>query len=336
MNTTTVDAKPGVPAKKSRTLSVQRINEIGLALAIVVVAIVLSISAEGFATQSNVWNMLRDAATVGIVAWGGTLVIVAAEIDLSVGPAVALWSVTLAELAGPLKFGIPAAVVVTLIAGLLIGALAGWLRAALGVPSFIVTLGLWLALRGFAQFLTNALPIPLDSNGFWDLLAGSVGPVPTSVIILFVLFIVFYIVSTRTAFGRSIFAIGGNARAAKLSGVPVYRGRILIFAIDGLLAAIVGILLAARLGSGNSGAANGLEFSVIAAVVVGGTSLMGGRGSMLGTLLGVIFIAMIGNGLVLLGVNSYLQAVFSGAIIVLSVLVNIMLSRRGKRGTGTE
>lgn len=314
-----------------RGLNTQRINEIGLAVAVIILAVVLAIMAPGFASENNMWSILRDAATVGIVAWGATLVIVAGEIDISIGPAVAFWSVILAEMAGPWGVGLPGGIVSVLLGGLVVGGLAGWLRAKLGVPSFIVTLGLWSAYRGLAQFMTNALPVPMERNAFLDLLAGSIGPVPTPVVVFFLLFIVFYFVSTRTSFGRSVFAVGGNARAAGLSGISVTKVRIVVFAITGLLAAIVGVLLTARLGSGNSGAATGLEFDVIAAVVVGGTALAGGRGSMLGTLLGVIFIAMIGNGLVLLGVNSYIQDVVSGAIIVVSVLINILLGRRGKK-----
>jgi simple sugar transport system permease protein len=310
-----------------RGANTQRINELGLVAAILILAVGLSIAAPGFASEYNLWSILRDGATVGIVAWGVTLVIVSGEIDISVGPAVAFWSVVIAQVAGPLGVGLLPGVLISLVGGLVIGGFAGWLRASLEIPSFIVTLGLWSAYRGMAQFMTNALPVPVASNAFMDLLADSIGPVPTPVVIFFVLFAVFYFVSTRTSLGRSIFAVGGNARAAMLSGIKVERVYIAVFAITGLLAALVGLLLTARLGSGNSGAATGLEFDAIAAVVVGGTSLSGGRGSMLGTLLGVIFIAVIGNGLILLGVNSYLQDVVSGGIIVLSVLINILLGR---------
>lgn len=321
-------------ARTVRGLNTQRINEIGLGFAIVILIVVLSLTAPGFASENNVYSILRDAATVGIVAWGSTLVIVAGEIDISIGPAVAFWSVMIAEMAGPWGFGLPTAIGLALLGGVLVGAFAGWLRAVLGIPSFIVTLGLFSALRGFAQFLTNALPVPIEPTPFLDVLATNIGPVPTPVVILFVLFVAFYFISTRTSFGRSVFAIGGNAKAAKLSGINVTGVRIAVFAIAGFLAALVGLLLAARLGSGNSGAASGLEFDVIAAVVVGGTALAGGRGSMLGTLLGVLFIAIIGNGLILLGVNSYVQDVVSGAIIVVAVLINIRLSSRGKKTEG--
>jgi simple sugar transport system permease protein len=143
-----------------------------------------------------------------------------------------------------------------------------------------------------------------------------------------VLFGVFAFVSRKTAFGRSVFAVGGNAQAAFLSGINVVRIRVMLFAIGGAMAAVTGILLVSRLGSGNATAASGLEFDVIAAVVVGGTSLSGGRGSMLGTLLGVLVITLIGNGLVLLGINPFFQQVVRGLIIVIAVLANIQAIKR--------
>jgi ribose/xylose/arabinose/galactoside ABC-type transport system permease subunit len=158
--------------------------------------------------------------------------------------------------------------------------------------------------------------------------------VPTPAVIMIVAFLVFAFVARKTAFGRSVFAIGGNAAAARLAGIKVARVRVLLFAIMGMLGALSGVLLAARLGSGNAGAANGLEFDVIAAVVIGGTAMSGGRGSLVGTFLGVIFITLIGNGLVLLGVDSFLQSVVRGVIIVLAVLLNVTLSR--KRGSIEE
>jgi hypothetical protein len=203
MSTTVHDLGPQQTlSARVRTVSPQRINEIGLAVVIVVVATWLTFAAPGFATEKNFFSIMRDAATVGIVAWGATLVIVAGEIDISVGPAVAFWSVMLAEMAGPWGLGLTAALVITLIGGLLVGALAGWLRASLGIPSFIATLGLWSAYRGLAQFTTNALPVPVDTDPVLDLLAGSIGPIPTSVVVLFLLFVIFYLVSTRTSFGR--------------------------------------------------------------------------------------------------------------------------------------
>ena len=187
------------------------------------------------------------------------------------------------------------------------------------------------ALRGMGLFMTNALPVPIDENEVLDWLGGQFLGVPVSALIMMVLFALFVFISRKTAFGRSVFAVGGNATAAQLCGINVRRVRILIFTLSGLLAAVTGILLAARLGSGNAGAANGLEFDVIAAVVVGGTALSGGRGSLFGTLLGVLVITLIGNGLVLLGINSFFQQVVRGVIIVVAVLANILLTQRSSK-----
>ena len=281
----------------------RHINEIGLLVVIAILYLVFSLNAPGFISLNNQMNVLRDAATIGIAAWAMTLIIISGEIDVSVGPMVAFVSVCLAFL----------------------------LQFEVNVPSFVATLGLWSALRGMGLFMTNALPVPIDENEVLDWLGGQFLGVPVSALIMIVLFALFVFISRKTAFGRSVFAVGGNATAAQLCGINVRRVRILIFTLSGLLAAVTGILLAARLGSGNAGAANGLEFDVIAAVVVGGTALSGGRGSLFGTLLGVLVITLIGNGLVLLGINSFFQQVVRGVIIVVAVLANILLTQRSSK-----
>jgi simple sugar transport system permease protein len=329
---TVTSPPPGRRGNRNLNLSAQHLNIIGLIAGIVLLWIVLSITAPNFGTLRNAYSILQSAADVGIIAWAGTLVIVAGEIDISVGPAVAFWSVMLSEMAGPWHLGLPAALIITLIGGALVGAFAGWLRAHFGVPSFVVTLGLWLALRGQAEFMTNALPVPIADNGFMDFVGGTLpGGFPVSAVVMFVLFAAYLFIARRTKFGRSVYAVGGNAKAAMLSGIKVARVRVLVFVGTGFLAAVVGIITAGRLTGGNATAASGLEFDVIAAVVVGGTSLAGGRGSMLGTLLGVFFIAIIGNGLILLGINPFFQDVVSGVVIVGAVLINLLLSRRGSR-----
>jgi len=336
MDTSLSTTQSPPPKRRQRslpfTLTPQSINIIGLIVGIVVLWIALSATAPHFGTVRNAYSILQSAADVGIIAWAGTLVIVAGEIDISVGPAVAFWSVLLSEMAGPWHLGLPVAIVITLVGGGLVGAFAGWLRAHFGVPSFVVTLGLWLALRGQAEFMTNALPVPLADNRFMDFVGGTLpGGFPVSAVVMFVLFAVYLFIARRTSFGRSVYAVGGNAKAAMLSGIKVARVRVLVFIGTGLLSAVVGIITAGRLTGGNATAASGLEFDVIAAVVVGGTSLAGGRGSMLGTLLGVFFIAIIGNGLILLGINPFFQNVVSGVVIVGAVLINLVLSRRGSK-----
>ncbi len=304
-----------------------RANEIGLLAAIVLLYAFLAGFAPNFLTLPNQLNILRDAAFVGIIAWGMTLVLIAGEIDISVGPHVAFAGVVLATLAQA-GVPLPLACLLVLILGALIGSVAGALRAYMDVPSFIVTLALWLALRGIAQVMSDAVPIVIMDFSFQKLGAGSVLGVPVPAVIMLALFLVFSFIATQTVFGRSVYAVGGNAEAARLSAIPVARVRIAVFAITGTLAALTGILVASRLGSGNSGAASGLEFDIIAAVVVGGTSLFGGRGTMLGTLLGVIFIAALVNGLVLMGVDPFAQGIVRGAVILVAVMVNIVSIKR--------
>ncbi|MCZ8855812.1 ABC transporter permease [Escherichia albertii] len=320
-----------LPLPQGKSVSLKQfvsrhINEIGLLVVIAILYLVFFLNAPGFISLNNQMNVLRDAATIGIAAWAMTLIIISGEIDVSVGPMVAFVSVCLAFL---LQFEVPLAIACLLV--LLMGTLAGVLRGVFNVPSFVATLGLWSALRGMGLFMTNALPVPIDENEVLDWLGGQFLGVPVSALIMMVLFALFVFISRKTAFGRSVFAVGGNATASQLCGINVRRVRILIFTLSGLLAAVTGILLAARLGSGNAGAANGLEFDVIAAVVVGGTALSGGRGSLFGTLLGVLVITLIGNGLVLLGINSFFQQVVRGVIIVVAVLANILLTQRSSK-----
>lgn len=325
MTTTTHTAQP---TRRARTLPAHRLNEIGLVVAIVLLYIVLGLSAAGFVSLDNQLGMLRDAATIGIAAWGVTLVIIAGEIDISIGPAVAFSSVLVALGSSQWGLGLAGAIVLTLVVGTAAGALAGWLRAEFGVPTFIGTLGLWSVFGGLGLYLTDALPVVLPESGFLDVMGGSILGIPTAALVMVVLLLVFVYIAKYTSYGRSVYAIGGNAAAAELAGINLKRVRVLLFATTGFLAAITGILLAARLGAGSGSAASGLEFDVIAAVVIGGTALAGGRGSLLGTFLGVIFITVIGNGLVLLGVNSFLQDVIRGVIIVGAVLVNVWAGRR--------
>jgi len=322
-------AKSAPPAKANRggfNFS-RHMNELSLFIAIIVLYVVFTSTANGFLSFNNQINILRDAATIGIAAWAATLIIIAGEIDVSVGPMVAFISVILAYL---LQWHVPTplAFALSIVVGAALGSIAGILRAFFDVPSFVGTLGLWSALRGMALFITDALPVSIGRNDMVDALDHSVFGIPPAAIIMLVLFALFAFISRKTAFGRSVFAIGGNPHAAFLSGINVSRIRVALFAIAGAMAAISGILLLSRLGSGNATAATGLEFDVIAAVVVGGTSLSGGRGSMLGTLLGVLVITLIGNGLVLLGINPFFQQVVRGLIIVVAVLANIQAIKR--------
>lgn len=332
MTSTPVSAKVQTRARPGFSTWVRdHANEGGLVVALVVMYVVMTPLASNFLSLANQFNILRDAAFVGIIAWGMTLILVAGEIDISVGANAAFSGVNLALF---IQSGvpIPVAILLVLAIGTAIGLVAGWLRAVFDIPSFIITLALWLGLRGLAEVRSNAVPVVIADDKFQRLGAGKLFGIPTVTIIMFVLFFVFVFIGRKTVFGRSVYAVGGNADAAKLSGISVRWIRIAIFGITGFLAALVGVLLASRLGSGNAEAATGMEFDVIAAVVVGGTSLFGGRGTMLGTLLGVLFIAGLVNGLVLAGVDPFMQNVVRGAVILVAVFVNVVSTKRLSAG----
>ncbi|HIZ38066.1 MAG TPA: ABC transporter permease [Candidatus Ruania gallistercoris] len=313
------------PATKSNRLTTMLgwlRTEGTLLVALIVLLLILTAAAPNFMTLGNVLNIVREAAFVGIIAWGMTMVIISGEIDISVGSNVALSSALLGVLVAKQGMPIFPAVLIVLAVGTVIGMFAGLFRALLNVPSFIVTLALYLGLKGLALFITNAFPNSIPSATFNYFGAGFFFGIPVPALVLFALFLVFLFVSRKTAFGRSVYAVGGNAEAARLSGISVARVRIVVFTMTGLLAALVGVLLSARLSSGNPGIGTGLEFDVIAAVIIGGASLAGGRGTMLGTLLGVLFVTVLSNGLVLLGVNAYVQDIASGAIVLIAVLLS--------------
>jgi len=296
----------------------------GLLLALILLFVILSLIAPNFLTPRNMLNVLRQVSFVGIIACGMTLTLIAAEVDLSVGSVVALTSSLLGVLNVKLGVPIPAAIAICIVEASLVGAFAGFLRIKWDIPSMIVTLALMLSLRGVAFVLTNAYPIPITDDTFAFLGSGYVLGIPVPAILFLVTMGIFQLISTRTVYGRSVYAVGGNAESTRLSGIPVNRIRIAIFTTTGGLAAISGVLLTSRLNSGYAGVGTGWEFDTISAVIIGGTSLFGGEGTMFGTLLGVLFIGLLANGMVLLGVNPYMQDVVRGLIILAAVLLSAL------------
>lgn len=299
----------------------------GLLAALAVLVGAALLFAPHFASVANLLDILRQMAFTGIIALGMTLVIIAGEIDISVGSAVAFVSALFGVLAVNRGWPFPVAGIAVLGVATLIGLAAGATRAIFGVPSFIVTLALFSALKGGAWLLTDAIPIPIldDDFNWWG--TGFFLGLPVPALILAGLFAVFSVIANRTTFGRSVYTIGGNAEAAYLSGVPVAAVRTALFGITGLLAGISGLLQTSRLAAGNAGMGVGLEFAVITAVIVGGANLFGGKGSMLGTMLGGLFIAVLNNAMVLFGVNSYAQYVANGLVVLLAVFISTLRSQ---------
>lgn len=294
----------------------------GLTLATIALFVILSFVAPYFLTTQNLLNVLQQSAFVGVVALAMTFVIVAGEIDISVGSAMAFSSALFGVLVSQHGWSIPVAAAAILVVGGIVGFVSGLIRVAFEVPSFIVTLGFFSILRGLAQMLTDAVPIRIASAGFNSWGNGDVLGVPVPALIMFAFLVSCWFVLTRTTFGRSVFAVGGNADAARLSGINVNRVRVLVFVMTGVAAALAGILVSAQLSSGDSTIGVGAEFTAISAVIIGGASLFGGRGSVVGTFLGVLFLGILGNGMVLLDLSSYAQGVARGLIVLLAVIIS--------------
>jgi ribose/xylose/arabinose/galactoside ABC-type transport system permease subunit len=316
------DRPPAAAARTGRFRAF--LGRSGLLLALILLFIVLSATAPNFLSTRNLLNVLRQVSFVGIIACGMTLALIGAEVDLSVGSVVALTSALLGVLNQKLGWPLGPAIIAVIVEATIVGIFAGWIRIRWDIPGLIVTIALMLSLRGLAYVLTNAFPIPITNDSFAFLGSGDIAGVPFPAILFLVTMALFGFIATRTVYGRSVYAVGGNAEATRLSGIPINRVRLIIFATTGLLSAVAGVLLTSRLSSGYAGVGVGWEFDVISAVIIGGTSLFGGEGSMFGTLLGVLFIGLLGNGMVLLGVNPYLQQVARGVIILLAVLLSAL------------
>ena len=316
--------------KKLLAFGRQNLNEISLLIGIFVVGTVFSLRSDAFLTPSNLSNILLASAFLGIVTWGETLVIIIGEIDVSLGPGVAFAAVLVGWFTTTIGLPLPVSIILMLLTITFTGFLGGYIRAHFNVPAFVTTLALWSIYDGFKQVLSNNIPISVDVDSISFLANGDLLGIPYPVIIAFVMFLTFYYITKYTVYGRSIYSVGGNAKAAYASGININWIRTSVFAITGFLSGMTGLLHVLRLGTATGQIANGLEFSAIAAVVIGGTSLSGGRGKMIGSLIGVIFITMIGNGLVLMGVNSQAQNIVRGILILAAVLMNVVFKKENK------
>ncbi|MFO1059689.1 MAG: ABC transporter permease [Dongiaceae bacterium] len=303
-----------------------------IALFFALVVILFSVVTEAFLTQPNLLNILRQIAPLVIVAVAMTFVITTAGIDLSVGSILALVN---ALAAISLQAGIPWPVVVglMLLLGAGVGLLQGFFVAYEGIPAFIVTLAGLSAIRGVALLLTKGYSIPIDpASPFTAIGRGWVLGVPLPAIIAVAVLLGGYVLFNETAFGRYVTGIGANAEAVRRAGVDIRRVTLGVYVLSGAAAALAGLIVAARLGSGSSNAGVGFELDVIAAVVLGGTSLFGGRGTMVGTILGALTVAVIGNGLILAHLSPFLTPIVTGCIILVAIWLNFRLFRTGRRG----
>ncbi|WP_062017513.1 ABC transporter permease [Aureimonas sp. AU4] len=316
--------------------------------ALIAIIAVFSFLSPVYFSTANFLIMASHVAIFGLLAIGMLLVILTGGIDLSVGSTLGLagviagflmQGVTLEPLGVILYPPVWVVVVLTCLVGAFIGLLNGVLIAYFKVPAFVATLGLLYVARGVALLMTNGLTYnnlggrpELGNTGFQWLGFNRLFNVPIGVLVLVVVAVIASVVLSRTAFGRWIYSTGGNARAAELSGVPVRRVQILVYVLSGVCAAIAGLVLSSQLTSAGPTAGTTYELTAIAAVVIGGAALTGGRGTVRGTMLGAFVIGFLSDGLVIIGVSSYWQTVFTGAVIVFAVLLNsIQYGRRPAR-----
>jgi ribose transport system permease protein len=273
---------------------------------------------QGFLSPINLLNIFRQTATITIIAVGMTYVIACAEIDLSVGSTAGLSSVCTAMALS--QWGIVPGILAGLAVGLVVGSINGALVSLLGIPSFLVTLGMLGIAVGVAQWITASAPQPILNDTFNMLFgSGNFGPVPGLIVWSAIFVAVGAVVLSRTKFGRQVLATGGNRTAADFTGINTKRIKFQVLLISGMVASVAGMLYAGRLESGRFQWGAGDELSAIAAVILGGTSLFGGAGSVVGTLFGALLIGLINNGLILAGLDSSQQQVVRGAIIILAV-----------------
>jgi erythritol transport system permease protein len=342
---TNANAKRSSPSRFGSDFDIGKILLEGRAFfALIAIIVVFSFLSPNYFTVSNFLTMSSHVALFAILSIGMLLVILNGGIDLSVGSTLGLAGVVAGFFMQGVtlkSFGVilypPVWVVVVLACalGALIGFINGVLVARFKVPAFVATLGVMYMVRGFALLITNGLTydnlggkaelgnVGFDWLGFNRLLG-----IPIGVVVMAVVAVIGILVLSRTAFGRWLYASGGNARAAELSGVPVKSVQISVYVLSGICAAATGLILASELTSAGPTAGTSYELTAIAAVVIGGAALTGGRGTIRGTLLGAFVIGFLSDGLVIIGISSYWQTVFTGAVIVLAVLLNAVQYRR--------
>lgn len=310
---------PGAESKRFDLAALY--NRYGTVFIFVVIFIIAAVSSPTFLKPANLTNVMRQLVVVMLLAFGETFIIILGHIDVSVGSVLALIGCVSASVMNKTQ-NLPLAIGVGLAMGVVVGFINGKVITTFKIPAFIMTLAMTTVARGSVLLFTNGVPVT-DLGNFKVLGQGNIGPVPVSVIILAVFFAISFILLNKTKFGRYVFASGGNASAATASGISVAKITILAYVYNGILTAAAGIILMSRINSGQPAAGVGYEFDAITAVVVGGTSMMGGVGNVTGTVIGALIVGIINNLLNLLNVNSYWQMIARGMIILIAVILDV-------------
>ncbi|HKQ01119.1 MAG TPA: ABC transporter permease [Actinomycetes bacterium] len=313
------------PADRRRTL--RAVSQLGLPLVVLAMCIYFTVRQPLFATPSNGLNVARQFSFLAVFAFAQSFPILVGGFDISIGSQVGLSSVVMALVTQ--KAGLPAGLAAGIATAGIVGAINGFTIARFVVSPFVVTLGMLSAALGLALFLTNGRPVYGFNDTFTVIATGYIGPVSVPLLIAACVFVVSWFVLTRTVYGRHLYAVGGNEEAARLSGVNVFRTKMLAYIICGLITGIGAMVLTARVASGQPNLGTGLELESIAAVVIGGVALGGGEGRLARVVWGVLVMSLLSNGLDLLQVSSYIQLMVIGVVFVVAVIFDGLKKRAG-------
>lgn len=327
-------------ASESRQKAIALLQKYGIILVLIVMIIGISILQPKFLSSTNLFNVITQSSIFGIMALGMTLVITSKGIDLSVGSVLAFTGVIAASLGqvstattiiypGLTDLPVIVPVVAAILVGALIGAVNGGLIAFTGIPAFIATLGMMTIARGATLLYTGGKPV---SQLIPDMMfiGSKVGPVPVPVIVYGIMIAITWVLLGYTSFGKNIYAIGGNIKAAEISGVNVKKNLVMIYGFMGICSAVAALVFAGRVGSVHPGAATGYELTAIAATTIGGTSHYGGIGTVWGAVVGALVLGVLRNGMTLLGIHAYWQQIVEGCIIIVAVIIDMRKNARKK------
>ena len=310
-----------VNQKGNKFSGVSLISKYRVFLIFIVMCILASFLSDAFFTVPNLFNVARQVSITAIIAAGMTLVILIAGIDLSVGSILAFSGATVAGMLTA-NIPLPLAIVLALLVGVLIGLTNGFIVTKFGVPAFIVTLALMTIGRGMTLVYTKGYPLVVSNSSFRTIGGGKILGIPLPIVIMLVIYAVMYWVLHYTSFGRYVYAIGGNEEASRLSGIRVDQVKIVVYGISGLLSSLSALIYTSRLMSAQPTAGMGVELDAIAAVIIGGTSLSGGKGGIIGTLIGALIMGVLDNVLNLTNVSPFYQSIAKGLVILVAVILD--------------
>ena len=315
--------------KKSRQKLNVNWNDMGIIITLIAMIIFFSMATKSFFSLRNFSNVARQISVVGICAVGMTMVILTGGIDLSVGSLIGMSSAVAAVM---MSAGLPIwlSVATALMIGVVVGALNATCINYLKIPPMITTLAMMISIRGGVYLITGGMPIYGIPEAFKVLGQGSIGSLPISTLIMIVIFVFGYVLLTRTTFGRRIYGIGGNVETARLSGVNVKRELYKMYMLVGALGALAGLILTSRINSGQPSAGDGYEMDIITAVVLGGVSVAGGEGKIGKVIIGVIFMGVLANGMMMMNISEYWQRVVKGIVLIVAVAIDIQAKTKSK------